>query len=66
MRDVSFLRGFNPPDGVRQQRGDILRKVLGARLIVHLTVVRESRQSIGPIPKARDEMAYRWHRKSRR
>jgi hypothetical protein len=30
MREASTMRGFNPRDGVRQQRRDIARKILGA------------------------------------
>jgi hypothetical protein len=46
MREASTMLGFNPRDGVRQQRRDVMRKIL-ARLIVHLAIVRESGQSIG-------------------
>jgi hypothetical protein len=41
------MQRFKPRDGVREQRRDVTRKILGPRLIVHLAVARESRQSIG-------------------
>ena len=63
MREASTMHGFDPRYGVLQQCRDITRKILGARLIVHLAIAWESRQSIGQIPKARNHMAYRRHGK---
>jgi hypothetical protein len=38
MREASTMHGFNPRDGVRVKRGNIMSKILGARLIVHLAI----------------------------
>jgi hypothetical protein len=46
------MHGLGPRDGAGQQSRGIAREVLGARLIVHLAIVWESRQTIGRVQQA--------------
>jgi hypothetical protein len=52
MREASTMSGFNPRDGVWEQRRHVASIFLGPRLIVHHFVVRQSRQPIGYVPQA--------------
>src|SRR5262249_38927859 len=64
MGEASTLYGFNLCHGVRQQPRDVTSKILGAKFIVYWAIGRESRQSIGYVPQARDSVPYRWQAQS--
>src|SRR5262245_20882941 len=65
MREASTMDGFNPRDGVWEQRRDVASIFLGTRLIVHQFVIRQSWQPIGYVPQARRHVAYPWHSSNR-
>jgi hypothetical protein len=64
MREASAMYGFHLRDRVWEQHGDVTRKFVSTRLIVHLTVASESRHPIGHIQQARDQVARPWHGQS--
>jgi hypothetical protein len=47
IHEASAVHGFDPRDGVWEQRRDDTSIILGTRLIVHLAIGREGGQSIG-------------------
>src|SRR5262245_19232355 len=65
MREGSTVRRLDPAEGAWQKCLDVTRKALGAGLIVHLAVARESRQAIGYVPQTRGELSYRGQGKLR-